>query len=326
MNKNDPIIPQYQYSRFNALKTGYFSARNFDDIAATPLYQTIFEEQSKGLHYGEDDIALSYLETISVCIYEHRLLCDAMKSYQKKWRAKQRLGEDLAFNATGGVAPLLKHIDIMQLNQVGHLSPDQRAQKLATLQAEFPEIEERYQEWQEEFATLLREHQQATKESQENKSAYRELSTQLRAGKQITKLEAARYHRKRNMMVFLEHYDAIMTYLDTLPELPMTGHWRNLIREKQKLENQIEHSQSNLRWHFKELNHRLEENENSFSAIGIQGSSSYTIQSVDRWYDATKTAFGHLIQDKIDALYSDIKKIPRFNDEDQDGDTEISNG
>lgn len=223
----------------NALKTGFFGQASLAEIEHDPYYQEILQGLLPQIN-AKNSEQLSVAKEISFWRLKEKQLREAMEFYRKKWRYRQFTAKDMAQKATEGKAPILDKPELADLYYMQDFPQDVR-DGIVEKQREDAQITyTKMQEMRTRYGEIIHKFLHNKDEDNLSYTNKKEINMFYRVTRQALNMMEINYSFHQNQWVYALYRDEIIAYLKAMPKTPDTGHWRNMLSEKNKIQQKIE--------------------------------------------------------------------------------------
>lgn len=226
-------------SAMNALNSGYFTNQTIDDVRGEESFRTTYQSLTQDINEN-DSVKNQFAEEISFWAVKKNQLSNAMEHYRKKWIERQRFAKDMARKATQGRAPMMQKPDLSIFYQIQDLSDDERDHIIQETAREMKDLQERMRDMHQNYASINEEYVAAISSGDTCRHNEKQIRLVHRVTKQAIKFMEIDYQYAENRWVYAQYHQEILAYLETLPTVPDTGHWRNMLSDMQKIQSTIE--------------------------------------------------------------------------------------
>lgn len=226
-------------SKMNALKSGYFAIFSIEECENDSFFQEVFQDL---MHDIAPDAADKIVIAKEIAFYrlKQKQLAEAMDHYQKKWFYKQRSAKDLAQRATGGRAPLMTKPDLSILYRMQGKSNSIRQKIIQESAESIKELDEKMQMMRTHYSKISQEFIISMSQNEASRIEKKDLRLVNTFARQAMKFMEFDYQIAQNQNIYARYGDEILTYLDAMPTIPDTGHWRNMISEGDKIQEKLD--------------------------------------------------------------------------------------
>lgn len=223
-------------SKMNALKTGFFAQTSLEEVEDDPYFQEQLHQLLPLINQKSAEQLLTAKE-ISFWHFKEKQLDEAMDYYQKKWHYRQYKAKDFVQKATRGRAPILKRPDLSILFMIQKETAEKRAEMAKEHRQHAKIIQDRMHKMRTNYAIIMDDHFFNQSEGMDiERYAVEDIKLCHKAISQALKFMEIDYAYHQNQWVYCEYAEEIMAYLEAIPKTPDTGHWRNMLSEKNKIQ------------------------------------------------------------------------------------------